>query len=357
MSESTLNQTKNKFTCIGTVYEKKLERSEVVIEVGPKDDKKKVKTELISGPIAIRIPSGVVNFYLYVTKIGYNGKDNFQWAMAESAIDSWNPHVNGDGSPPTKVMVIGELNPRDYYDDKNKQIRYELGFRIKSANTRVSEDAPEGLTILLDGFVRNMKKEVKDGEETGRLLVNLLGVDYSGRCYPVDCVVDEEGVETVEDGDEDCDAFEAGQTRTGIELDYRIVSDAPASTPTKKKTIGKGSGVEVTERTRTKVELAIYSFDPYAVEEPEETEDEDGNPIEDKSGYISPTTMKKAIKIRDAMLEELEANPPEKKSSGNKNDFKSQKAQAQKTTKKKTVSSNAYTPLVDDDDEDNGDLF
>ena len=351
MSESILNQTKNGFTCIGTVYEKKLERTEVTIEAGPKDDKKPVKTELISGPIAVRIPSGIVNFYLYVTKTGYNGKDNFQWAMAEAALDSWNPHVNGDGEKPTKVEIRGELNPRDYYDEKSAETRFGLGFRIVSANTRVSEDAPEGMTVKVDAFVHSMKNETKDDKETGRLLVNLLGVDFKSRCYPIACIVEEDGAETITDGEDDFEAFEAGQTRTGIELDYRIVSDAPVAEPTKKKVFGKSSGVEVTDRTRTKVELVIYSADCSPVEEPDPDTlvDDEGNEIEDKSGYINPAVMKKAIKIRSQMLEELKANPPEKKTKGS-SDFKSQKANVEKKSKAVRKSKPPFNMEDDDDD-------
>lgn len=350
MSENILNQTKSAFTCVGTVYEKSLTLEPIEIDAGPKDNKKRIQTQLISGPVSIRMPNGIVNYYLYVTEIGYNGKDNFQWNMAVSAMNNWEPEINGNGEKPTKVMITGELNPRDYTDKNTGALRSDLGFRIKSANTRVGEDAPEGMTIKLDAFVHGVKHEEKNDEETGRLILNLLIVDYNGKCFPVDCFVEEDGASIIEDGEDDFEAFEVGQTRTNIELDYRVVSEKPAVDESKSRTIGKGSKVKVHDRGKITTELVLCAADITPIEEPEDLEDEDGNPIEDKSGYINPVVMKKALKIRDQMLEELKNNPPEKKK-GNGNSFKDKKAKASKSVGK------ANKPSFDIEEDPNSDPF
>lgn len=309
---TTLKQTNNSWTCIGTVYEKKLKKETVTIDAGPKDAKEKVQTECIKGSVAVRIPDGVVTFPVYFTKIGYNGEESYSWAMAFAMFDKWNPEVNGDGSEPTRVALNGELGYQDRYNDRTHKMDYYLSYRIRSANTKVSEDMVNGFTIKTDAFVQKVNPEVKDDEETGRLLVDLLCVDFKGSCYPVRCIVDEDGAELITDGDSDFDAFEAGQTRTGLEIEYHMKGvEKPKVASNTRRTFGKKTGPDVYEGgSRSTVELMLVSADAVAVEEPDELtyEDENGNEVEVETLWINPKTMKEAIKVRKAMLEELEQN-------------------------------------------------
>lgn len=308
---TTLKQTNNSWTCIGTVYEKKLKRETVTIEAGPKDAKEKVQTDCIKGSVAIRVPDGVITFPIYFTQIGYNGEEAYSWKMAEAMFDNWNPAVNGNGSEPTRVALNGELNFQDRYNENIKKVDSRLSYRIRSANTKVSDDMLDGMTIKTDAFVQKVSPETKDDEETGRLIVDLLGADYKGGCYPIRCIVDEDGADVIADGDGDFEAFEVGQTRTNLEIEYHMKGAEKKVATTARRTFGKKTGPDVYEGgNRSVVELMLVSADCVPVEEPEELtyEDENGNEVEVETAWINPKTMKEALKVRKAMLDELEQN-------------------------------------------------
>lgn len=319
---STLKQTNTAWTCIGTVYEKALKHETVTIEVGKKDDKHKVESDCIKGKVSIRIPDGIITFPVYFTEIGYNGEEAYSWKMATAMYENWNPQINGDGSEPTRVALNGELGYQDRYNENKKSMDYYLSYRIRSANTKVSEDMGEGMTIKVNAFVQKISPEVKDDEETGRLLVDLLCVDYKGGCYPVHCIAEQEAAELLTDGDSDFDAFEPGQTRTGLELEYRIKGAEKKSTSTARRTFGNKTAPEVYEGgSRSVTELILVAADSIAVEEPDELtyEDDEGNEVEVETLWINPKTMKEAIKVRKAKLEEMEKNGGKEEKTTTKN--------------------------------------
>src|SRR5699024_858514 len=90
------------------------------------------------------------------------------------------------------------------------------------------------------------------------------------------------------------------------------------------------------------------------IEEPDEltTEDEDGNEVEVKTQYINPKAMKKAIKVRAQMLEQLKANPP--KQTAKPTSVKAAK-QAQKDRMKAGMKTGGAAPFDDIDSDD--DIF
>ena len=92
------------------------------------------------------------------------------------------------------------------------------------------------------------------------------------------------------------------------------------------------------------------------IEEPDEltTEDENGNEVEVKTQWINPVAMKKAIKARAQMLEELKNNPPEKKSNGKGNSSLQAKKQAAKDKMKGGMKAShpVNAPFDMDDEED-----
>ena len=74
-------------------------------------------------------------------------------------------------------------------------------------------------------------------------------------------------------------------------------------------------------------------------------------PLRTRVGTFNPATMKKAIKVRAAMLDELKANPPERK--GKSESFEDKKKKA--AGKSKTVGKGANKPPFDMGDDDDGD--
>ena len=330
--ENVLKETKNMFTCVGTVYEKKLEMTNVEIEAGPKDNKKKVKTDCIKGSVVVKIPSGTVTFPVYATKIGYNGKDNFKWNMFSAMRDEWIPKVGGKGEEPTRVIITGNFNINDYVG-RDGSVSSDLQYRINTANTRVTEDMTDGFNIKFTGFINKMMPEIKNEEETGRLKVEFLCVDYNGKCYPVNCIAEAESVELLTEGDSDFEPFAPGQTRRDIEAEYTVVSATPTVTvePTKVRSFRKNNGPKVeAPKSRDQHELVLYSATEAAVEKPEELTytNDDGEEVPVETDWINPKTMKEAIKIRNEMLEEKKNNPPADKKSNPANSLAAMKAKA-----------------------------
>ena len=81
------------------------------------------------------------------------------------------------------------------------------------------------------------------------------------------------------------------------------------------------------------------------------SEDEDGNEIEVKTQWINPVAMKKAIKARAQMLEELKNNPPEKKSGGKGNSSLQAKKQAAKDKMKGGMKAQVSFDAFDDEED------
>lgn len=333
-----LKQTETTFTCIGYVDEKALKRETVDIEVGPKDNKTKTRTECIKGRVAINIGTGVVTFPIYATKINYAGNDNFFWPMAEAMADEWVPRnqdkVNGTG---TKVIITGDIGPNDYFDNKGA-LQYDLRYRVNTARTRGAESLDCGMAVIIDGYVNKIIHETKDDEETGRLIVEFLGVTYDGKCYPIKTFVDSEFADLIENGDGELEALEVGQTRTKVNLDYTFTTPAVA----KGKSVSfKRTSVDANKTSRPSVELILCGVDATPVEEPEEKtiKDDNGNILEMPTLWIDPEVMKKAILERAKMLEEKKARGPEKKEPKRGNDFTAKKEQA-----KSQVAGANYSP-------------
>lgn len=304
-----LKQTETSFTCVGIVDEVALKSETVVIDCGPKDNKVKKRTEQIKGRVSINIGSGVITFFVNENKINFAGNDNYKWNMVVAMKDNWKPKE-------TKVCIRGNLSPFDRFNQANK-VETSLSYRWSSASTKIPDEAVDGMNIEMDAFVNSVKHETKDGEDTGRLLIEFLCVDYKGQCYPVNCVAEADAAELLEDGDSGFEALEKGQTRTGIKLEYTFVN-APSTTKKAGRTLKKNNGPDPGKAQAVKTELVIYEIGEYPVEEPEEKqiEDEEGNIHEVETLWIDPKVMKKAIREREARITEMEKKGPEKKDKG-----------------------------------------
>lgn len=333
-----LNRTKQYFRSVGVVNELDLKLEDCDIKYKDSEgNEKQTKGERIMGNVTLHTQKGIHTYNVYFQSLGYDGSPNKRWKMAMDMLN-WIPEINGNGEPPTKVAVEGQVSINDY--EKEGTVRSNLRWRVGKATTKVSEDEPMGTTLDLVAYIHKIEHEEINDEETGRLKVTLMGADNKGACFPIDCIVEKDLADDVEEN------VEVGSTLP-ITLNRVMKHIGGEKKKTTKRMLG-GSG-DVAVNTGFDIEELILVGADEPIEEPEETEDEDGNPIEDKSGYINPAVMKKAIKVRLAMLEELKNNPPEKKS-GKGESFKDKKAKA----KSKSVGK-ANKPNFNEDSEDDGD--
>ena len=326
MDNSVLNATKNRFGVVGLVSELDLKREDCVVKVKSDDGSvSEVPSERIRGKITLEIGvNQVKTFDVYASKTTSKGKEHQQWAMYE-AMMNWNPRIHGNpNEEPTKVILNGSVGINDYLGQDGKAHSI-LKWNINSANTKVSPDEPLGCSLNFTGFVKKIIPEMRNDEETGRLNVELLGVDTKGAVYPVGIIVPEELVEGF------TDRYEAGKTGN---FDIDVVMVHVGDKKAKKKAFGKAASTNINTGFDIEERVMCGGNDP--IEEPED-EDENGNLID--NGWLNPEAIKIAIKEREKMLTELEKNPPKKTTAS---------ASAQKTSK---FSKKPDMNSTDDDDD------
>lgn len=326
-----LNKTKNYFRVIGTYYENGLKRENCKIKLRDENgnDNGTTDGERIMGNIAIKTKTGIVTLNVYFQSLTSKGEKNPQWKMACDMYENWNPHINGTGES-TVVNVEGTVAPNDYVG-QDGNLKYALRWSVRRANTKVPENAEYGASLNAVGYIQSISPEIRNEEETGRLLVKLYAVDNKGTCFPIDAIVEKDMADDFES------SYEAQQS---VNFDFDLVVKHVGEKKSGKKAFGKQSTVAVNDGFDIQELIIVGGDEPF--EESDEEEDEEGNPV--KTQWINPTAMKKAIKEREKYLDQLKANPPEKKSTKSTN-IKEQKA---KFNKAKT--NNVPDFDVDEDD-------
>lgn len=340
--ENVLNKTKNYFRCIGTLYEKGLERKAIKVKQFDADRNLigEVDGELISGKIAVRTTNGIITFGAYYsTPNSYPDKEGKytegkQWAMAQKMM-GWVPEINKaeeeKGQEPTEVNLEGTVAIYDKVTDG--RLYSNLSWKIQKAERNTADG--NGCSLNATCYISKIVPEVRNEDETGRLLVTLYAADNRGRCYPIDAIVEADMADAF------TDAYETEQT---VNFDFDRIMRHVGSKSTTKKAFGKASSVTV--NSGFDVEELIITGADEPIEEPDEvtTEDENGNEVEVKTEWINPKTMKKAIKARAQMLEELKDKPADTKKPTS---FKEKKAAMSKPKTK--PSEDFVDELLDDD--------
>lgn len=298
MDNSILNKTQTWYRAVAFVSELALTREEAKIKVKDADGTtNEVPGERIRGRIALDIGGGIKTFDVFAQSLTSKGEANKQWAMYE-AMMNWNPKINGDPEKePTKVAVEGTISINDYVGSDGN-VKSSLRWNISRGNTKVADDEPLGCSLKLTAFIRKILPEMRNDEETGRLKVELLGVDGQGAVYPIDLLVDADSADDFEG------VYEVGQTAS-FEVDVKMVHVGEKKPG--KKAFGKSASTNI--NTGFDVEERILCGGDEPIAEPED-EDEDGNLID--NGWLNPEAIKAAIKERDKKLAELKANPPKK---------------------------------------------
>lgn len=345
VSESTLQKTANWFRSVGYLSESNLKREDC--DIKQKDangqDAGTKKGERIMGSVAVKTDNGIHTFNVYAQSLTSKGEESKQWKMYCDMLN-WNPQIGGDSSvEPTLVNIEGAVSVNDYVSQQG-EVKSGLRWRVGRANTKASPDEPKGTTLKVTTLVQSIVPEKRQEEETGRLIVTLYGAEANGTCFPITAIVDED----MADAFTDC--YEVGMT---VPFELELVSRHVGNENTgAAKKFGRAGKVAVNNGFDVQELMLVGGNDE--IEEPDEltTEDENGNEVEVKTQWINPVAMKKAIKARAQMLEELKNNPPEKKSGGKGNSSLQAKKQAAKDKMKGGMkASQASFEEFDDDDE------
>lgn len=345
VNDSILKKSANWFRCVGYLSESNLKREDC--DIKQKDangqDAGTKKGERIMGSIAVKTDNGIHTFNVYAQNLTSKGEESKQWKMYCDMLN-WNPQIGGDSSiEPTLVNIEGAVSINDYVNQQG-EVKSGLRWRVGRANTKASPDEPKGTTLKVTTIIQSIKPEIRQEEETGRLIVTLYGAEANGTCFPITAIVDED----MADAFTDC--YEVGMT---VPFELELISRHVGNENTgAAKKFGRAGKVAVNNGFDVQ-ELMLVGGDD-EIEEPDEltTEDEDGNEIEVKTAWINPVAMKKAIKARAQMLEELKNNPPEKKSGGKGNSSLQAKKQAAKDKMKGGMKAQASFADFDDDDDE-----
>ena len=344
VSESILTKTSNWFRCVGYLSESNLKREDC--DIKQKDDNGQdagtKKGERIMGTVAVKTDNGIHTFNVFAQSLTSKGEESKQWKMYCDMMN-WNPQIGGDSSvEPTLVNIEGAVSINDYVNQQG-EVKSGLRWRVGRANTKASPDEPKGTTLKVTTIIQSIKPEIRQEEETGRLIVTLYGAEANGTCFPITAIIDEE----MADAFSDC--YDVGMTVPfELELVSRHVGNENNGAAKKFGRAGKvavNNGFDVQE-------LMLVGGDD-EIEEPDEltTEDENGNEVEVKTQWINPVAMKKAIKARAQMLEELKNNPPEKKSGGKGNSSLQDKKRAAKDKMKGGMKTQASFDAFDDEED------
>lgn len=309
-----LRRTPANFQVVGTVYEKsmlvqdntgkwisrplEIVNTERALYDDGADTGRKIKCKRLNGTVTLMVASHIMDFSVNLYSKKSNGEDNPLWEMAEG-INNWVPQIGNreEGTRPSYVTMKGRLSNRDNVSKRDGKVYSRLVWNVQSECHEVDRSIPEYCTLDAVLYVQGYQHEMRNEEETGRIIMNLLGVDDRGGCYPVRVFVQEDMAEIE-------DAIEVGST-VPVNIDRVMVEFGRK----KGKTLfaAKGRTQHNVSSGFTREELQLVSIEE-PIEEPEEeyTEDENGKQIPVRTLWINPDVMRKAIRERAVKLKELE---------------------------------------------------
>lgn len=196
-----IRQTESNGSVIGVLSEMDLKIEETEIEVGVNGNKSKKKCNHVVGSFSIETDNGTFKFFAprFANELKKDGTKN-------KAYDSWVTVINEyvskldvakNGGDATRVKLGVGFNSYDRFDDKSNQVVHNCGF-TSGFMSRVNDEVESSTDIQIEGVIKNIRPEMKDNEETGKLLVDFITVGYGdkeiGQIANVDTFVVEEDI-------------------------------------------------------------------------------------------------------------------------------------------------------------------
>lgn len=292
-----LKQSINQVQIVGTLKEMNLEVISKEVSLGDKkiSCNQIAKKEFKNPTFLIEVNGediGVDFLPVNEKKLDENGNivDNDRFKALQTVLNTYVPKSK-NAENATRVKIDGSI-VENGYPDKNtfewKSYSKINGFRITSTNVPENDIAD----CEISGVIKNMYKEVRgeSDEETGRLKVDFLALDYNKNVFPISFVVEEDLAGDFEN------FYEIGQS---VKLYYEISVKHIGH----KKTTSGGFGRRESNIVNgfSVTEYSVFRGDDHFEEE--------------NDYYISVEDVKKLLEERDIMI----ANKiQEQKSSDNK---------------------------------------
>ena len=279
-----VKQSINQVQIIGTLKEMNLEEVQKEVTIGDKkvNCKQICKKEFKNPMFLVDVNGediGVDFFPANEKKLDEKGNlvDNEKFKALQTVLNNYVPKSKNSENP-TRVKIDGSIRENGYVDQNFEWKSYPQinGFRITSTSVPENDVAD----CEMSGVIKNITREVRgeSEEETGRLKVDFLYVDYNGAIFPMNFVVEEDLASDFEG------FYEVGES---VKLYYEIVVKHIGHKKTTSGGFGRResnivSGFSVTE-------YSIFRGDDHFEEE--------------NDYFISVDDVKKLLEERDIMIE------------------------------------------------------
>jgi len=196
-NKDVLKQAEATINVEGILSEKKLEKAT--------DSEGK---EIIRGTLKIKEnDTNFINLNVYVNRFTKDGKENNAYAGMETVMNEYQSIAEVGEEAATRIKCgKGALKPNTFVDkrtgDVRTNVRYDATYVSRVDDLTKYEPKAK---FEVEGYISSVFPEVKQGEETGRLNVNILVPTYNG-IEPMVIVVGEDLASDFEE------MYEPGQT-------------------------------------------------------------------------------------------------------------------------------------------------
>lgn len=280
MMNEKLTQGTNKGTLIGILNEKKLE----LIDSFVPNTSPRVSCKTIRGHIIVSTDNGDFRIEVYQNSKTKTGVDNKMYTAVETLYTDYISKVDASKNSALTADVISvrvQADVNDYYNDKAKKMVSGIRFKFNGCSRTNDTELTTGLD--LQGFIWSVKPELKDEEETGRVLVQFINFGYEEKALPFILVVSKANNEKWFD-----DNFKAGSS---VELK---IQPTYVSVGAKKQKVAYGEDVKTSDGYDV---LELLVSGAYEIIEDEENE-----------FFYDSKRVKEAMKERKVLLEQIEAD-------------------------------------------------
>lgn len=263
--------TRQYSTTIGYLNEKHLTKE-------PSTTKNGSPCELISGNISIKVDDVILYQNVYIKSKTSKDAPN---PMYESINTMYNQYHSikevkeGKASEASYILVKGTPVSKDYKDKAGIVQECQFGCNVGAVERVDPNKNKAKIKITLTGHIKSILDEFVNGEETGRKIIELVGIDYYDNAEIYKIYVEEEYAEAI------CNAWSIGDTVQPI---CTVINHVTTKSSNAQSIIGVATSVSYERR------LSLINAFP---------------PIEDEDKQIDAAVVRNALEARKIKLEAL----------------------------------------------------
>ena len=190
-----LVQSKMNGRIVGTLMEKKLEEVDSTRTINGVEKECKA----IRGTLSVKTNNGTFDISVWTSSLNGNGEESKLYKSYETVMNDYvSASDNVDNADTIDCLINMGIN--DYCNREKTEVRSSVRFRLSIVNRVADKEGVELSSDLeLECYIDSIKKEKKNDEPTGRLIVEVIGVDYSGNAQPYTLYVEEDLADDFED--------------------------------------------------------------------------------------------------------------------------------------------------------------